>query len=290
MYKEYVRIVKKKINNEKKKLAELDRIYTVIGSDHRFIETKRQKEFIELYKKNIDSKIKKIEVKIEELSELVKSPSNVLNEVNFNLGISFDDKELLDEYYQLDEYYKNSNAGKKLEKIEDLVLVHKTNYLPENDVMYSKCKTGAKDRSRVYFNHKEMIYNYESCRNTLHFTINAVVSDHDQGSWSDRIYGVIIPFDKVNKENLIATSSADTYFKGEIKLPSGSIIVCPKGSEEMVKSKNSNVTVISYTNDISLDDTIKCILMYKNYKIENVGAHEYIGISSSKDEKDLKKY
>lgn len=95
----------------------------------------------------------------------------------------------------------------------DLVLVHKTNKLPDkNGVLYPP-----------------VLANPGELRATIHFSLNGPVNEHNRGNaWDSCKYAVIVPLEKLDskaKSQVMAFNPADTYFLGPITLPKGSFIV-----------------------------------------------------------------
>lgn len=117
----------------------------------------------------------------------------------------------------------------KLEQMapDNLVLVHMTNYLPNNGIIKST-REATKDANGV-----------GRCRDTVHFAMNHGVYEHQYGnSWNSMKYAVLAPLKGVmessKKENIVGGAITDFFIKKSVKLPEGSVIVrhnpdIPKG-------------------------------------------------------------
>ena len=96
-------------------------------------------------------------------------------------------------------------------KPEALVLVHMTDYEPENNVILStRDKLGGS-------------------RNSVHFTLNHAVTEHRSGSWDKMKYAIIMPYETTIKSNskrkFIEGMPNDLYTNGSVKVPEGSIMI-----------------------------------------------------------------
>lgn len=114
---------------------------------------------------------------------------------------------------------KEFRNGKYIEK-GDLVLVHRTDYFPENGAI----------KTRLYSNP-------EILRDTVHFCLNGPVSSHEYGNWDDKKYTLLVPLDRLSDETLNKMQNinpADTFFLGDFELPEGSVIL---GAYEHTKGR-----------------------------------------------------
>jgi hypothetical protein len=93
-----------------------------------------------------------------------------------------------------------------------LFLVHATDVLPENGVIVSD------QRDRPGF------------RPTTHFSLGELVRPHHRGSWEFRNYAVIVPYAKI-VDQLVNILPQDTIALGDVKLPQGSVLVVPEGTQ-----------------------------------------------------------
>ncbi len=139
---------------------------------------------------------------------------------------------------------------KPIEKIEDiapnnLVLVHMTDYFPENAQILS-AKNALKDNNGASPN-----------RSTVHFALNHVVNEHIAGyDWHSMKYGIILPYDaaikNLNKKNILGGKINDFFVRGNVQLPDNSIIV--KHNPDIEKGK------------LKITDASKTLKDFKNTK------------------------
>lgn len=70
------------------------------------------------------------------------------------------------------------NNGKEIKNISDLILIHKTNYMPENGVIKSSRDSGALLDHYFKVGEKEYSGKHLHERNTVHFCVNGEVESH----------------------------------------------------------------------------------------------------------------
>lgn len=178
-------------------------------------------------------------------------------------------------------YYVNKEN--KIEDIADIALVHKTKFCPRKNKIETGMETEATTVTQMEFSGKKYDVEYMVGQNSIHFALNGPVGDHDYGSWSDCDIAIIIPFDKVDKTNLLAVAPADTYFEGGVTIPEGSVILCSESKVAELKNNVKNVQIIAYKNT-ALDDAIKCVLHVKGYKVKGVSNHSWYPCNSTLSE------
>ena len=273
MYKTFQELMNKKIVELEETKHDLQKkMEAIINEKISFFDINKKRK-LQLKKMNITkiyNQILELEEQVKKLKNKSFIGSDEISEI-IKSGIELDLSDV--EYLNSKKY---DNESKHIERIEDILLVHKTDFAPIKGVIYSPKSTNAKKKDTFMFNNKEYEYEYLAENDTLHFCLNAHVTDHDLGHWEDRKYAVILPFDKVNKENLIRTDPHDTYFLNEVILPEGSTIICPENDKEKISKQNPNVEIITYNNSISLDQAIECVILYKGYKIQEVNTHGWI--------------
>ena len=161
-------------------------------------------------------------------------------------------------------------------KLEDLILVHRTNYSPTSSKIKSDKEACATVSSKITLNGKEYEFPVELDRNTVHFAINGEVSEHIEGNaWNSMKYTVMIPFVDVPREQIIAARQEDTYTRGGVNLTDNSWIICPKQEREKIKSQNPEVRVIGYEGE-NAKDCAPAILSAIGYKAEEIGMHSWL--------------
>lgn len=92
-----------------------------------------------------------------------------------------------------------------------LVLVHMTEYLPENGkILSTRDKIGGS-------------------RNSVHFTLNHPVSTHRFGCWEEHKYAIIMPYESTVNINesgkFVEGMPNDIYTNGSVKIPEGSVVL-----------------------------------------------------------------
>jgi hypothetical protein len=160
------------------------------------------------------------------------------------------------------------NENKKIDSIEDLVMVHVTDYMPKGRIS-SPLETH-KEMQRYceidYGNGKkdQIPFIERSFRNTVHFCLNCQVTSHEFGNWDIRKYAVFIPMDKINGQ-IKGGREVDTYTIGGVNLSSESYILCPANEVQEMKKINPGVNIIGYEGqNVSLYvDTVISLLGYK---------------------------
>lgn len=249
-----------------------------------------------------------IEYKRKKVEELINSPlvvyeekTRLINEFNSFLRNSFQNdcfvvtqensKEILklvlegkiplvmdenDRYIVLGTDMINAkNSINPFKSISDLVAVHKTEIAPKGDKISTKESNGVS--GEIIFNdpvtkdvHR---VSYSSGSDTIHFTLNCPVENHDSGNdWNSYKYAVMVGLDKLDKSKLLDVKSEDTYIDGDAELGSEYILFCPLGEREAMHKDNPNATIIEY-DGISLNDAISAMIIFSGRKLEPYGPY-----------------
>ena len=281
MYKDFQDLISNKIKILENKIKTLDLQIDDINSHNSFFDifNKRKNDML-LYLGNY---IKRLENIIEKLKTIDFEESKEIEQL-ISLGVDLDSSDY--------EYFKRSktkNLKRKIEKIDDLILVHKTNTLPKEGTLYSPRDGHAKSHDKFVLNDKEYNYEYLVGNNTLHFCLNGPVTNHSYGSWADRRYGILIPAYNVERHNLIRFEPEDTYFQNKLKLPKGSMIICPSSERENASKQNPDVDIITYDESITLSEAIECAIYYKGYKVKEITNNNWFEIMGEDDVNNLSK-
>ena len=137
---------------------------------------------------------------------------------------------------------KIDDSDKKIESIEDLILVHKTDFYQE-DAIKTPYDTKKSDKIEfiIHFNNEKHVYEIpiRDYRNTVHFCLNGGVESHIYGSWDEKKYAIFLPLAS-NKDKIVAGRECDLFSEGSVPLNETAYILCPK--DEMAKMKESNPT------------------------------------------------
>ena len=239
-------------NNEmiKNKIGELKKIY----------EEQKLSEVIDRYEKIKNAKnIKELDYTFDELIKL-------LNENNIPLVLSAKDEILENECE-----FKN---------LDDLVLVHKTKYMPSNNEIKTTSNSNASANRIIQIDDNTTIdVDIKLFRETIHFAVNGEVTSHEKGDFNNRKYAIIIPLKNV--KNIKTFSPVDTYTLGNVDI-SGGYILCPKEEMEEAKTKNPKLNVIGYEGQDVMGYANVLITML-GYKYEDMDKHAWFNESDCKN-------
>ncbi len=179
------------------------------------------------------------------------------------------------------------------DKESDVILVHKLQYLPQQDTIKTFDSTKYQEfiqfvDPKTQISHKVP---YVPGNDTIHFTLNCPVDNHMYGNdWDHYPYAVLVPFDRIDKATLLDTKTEDTYFDGDTYLGQLYYILCPKGEASYVGAHNPHARVIEYEG-ISLNKAIKALISYTGRKAKEYGAfgwgRDFEYFPQDRDEKTL---
>lgn len=191
------------------------------------------------------------------LSQSRNDISIILNyyiENNIQIILTEDDKKYLMKKIS-ESHYKEAffQEKRRIEKLEDIMLVHKTNFAPINNEIGTRFSSKVVDIANVTISGKQYDINLRPRRNSVHFSVNHEVMPNNGGSWSLCKYAVLIPLLSVPKWQFVSNNCVDTFTNGKISLNNKAYIICPKEDVDEIKRKNSNVTVIGYEGTNVLD-------------------------------------
>lgn len=157
-------------------------------------------------------------------------------------------KEMLKEYSE----HGRGRTQKQTNELKDLILVHKTKYPPIDNCI--KAPRDIEEAMQPYYkpiNILGKIYNrnLKHERNTVHFSVNGEVLDHQFGNFSKRKYIIMIPGDKIEKKKFIGGELDDLYTNGTYEIPKGAIIICPANEVAEMKKNNKGQAVFGYEGE-----------------------------------------
>lgn len=138
--------------------------------------------------------------------------------------------------------------------INDFILVHKTNFMPEASMIKTTMEAGGTKEGSLIIEGTEFKFDYLIPRNTIHFAVNSEVSPNTGGGdfWNHTKYTILIPMADIPKTTIREAAPSDTYVEGNVKLTNNAWILCPESEIELVKQKNPCVNVVGYEGDKSL--------------------------------------
>ncbi len=166
---------------------------------------------------------------------------------------------------------KEYEMGKPINKIDDLVLVHLTDYLPQDGVIKSP-KDAKIPLKREYAGREYIIMRQ---RDTVHFSVNGAVSSHMFGNWNNSKYGIIIPLNKIEKEKFVGGKGVDFYSKGSVKIPEGAYILCPNVELEDVKKNVPGIEAVG-VDDENIVEYVNPFLDELGYNVQHIGQDNWI--------------
>lgn len=137
------------------------------------------------------------------------------------------------------------NNPERYDGMENFVLVHKTNYIPEGGRIRTAKESNVTNDG--YFALDRVgSYKYAVERNTIHFSVNGEVSSHSYGNWDDTKYAIVIPLGDMPIKNLRSAAVMDTFFESGIQMPKKAIFLCPEEDLDKVKAQNPDLQIIAY--------------------------------------------
>ena len=140
-----------------------------------------------------------------------------------------------------------NKSGKKVKSLDDIILVHKTTGIPQDDrinplmaeLTETQTITATVDGRKVS---KEV--EMPRGHNSIHFCMNAEVKDHHGSSWDHCDVIVMQPLTEKLYEDVVCLNPADTFFGKKIDLE-GALIVCSnKEKYEEALRTNPKSTII----------------------------------------------
>lgn len=272
MLKDKVNLLQKKEIEaiEKKKAQRLDELML---EGKGFFEISQDEQY-----NSLDREIVRIENEIEAMS--IQEQFDFL--MQNNQEIVFDERDI-EQGVDRDVNYLSNNAKDRyhldskrmierqkemsIKGIDDIILVHKTDYISEG----GKLET-AKSGGRMLESTREiggMTYKleYKSGRDTLHLSANAEVAKHKMGDWNNKKYAILIPGKDMPTEQLVGGKPADLIFRGNISIPQNSYILCPENEIEQMKKQGTNAKIMGYRGE-SVTGYADLLLQALGYKKE----------------------
>lgn len=177
---------------------------------------------------------------------------------------------------------KNEKIEQNDEKIRDesdVVLIHKTNYMPKSNQIQTY-KSVVRYKEKVIFGEDEYEISYPEGRNTIHFSANHEVTAHLSGSWSTK-YAIIIPFSDIPKDRIGSACSVDTFVKGNVQLNNNAYILCPIGQGKIVRESNPNAKVIEYDGEL-VDGFANSLISYLGYPVKKASSVSWHDLDEQK--------
>lgn len=169
-----------------------------------------------------------------------------------------------------------------------LIGVHKTRYIPENNMIRTAKDSNVKEKRKITLNGVNYEYSFKNERNTIHMALNDEVSSHTFGSWDDCKYSILVPLEDIPNEKIGQAAPIDTFTKGSLELTNNAWILCPKEEVSKIKHKNPLVHVLGYEGE-NVKGFSKPFLTQLGYRGEDVGMWNWESEESIKQFCDLMK-
>ena len=275
------------------------------GLFSKFFKTKKYKTYLKLLEEHEQVK-EKYESKKEEVDKLQSTEelSKEINELQAEWDRTYGDIKYIVEYFKENNIplvmtksdfeitirkmknAKESGNNRKMEKLEDVMLVHKTNYSPKDNTIGTRTSSNVVDSIDVTIGGKVYFINVKPRRDTVHFAVNHEVTANSGGSWNDCKYIIIVPLLSIPKEQFGSNRCADTFTNGKVILDSNCYILCLKEEMERVQKDNPNVTVVG-CEDTEVMNYGNAFLWGLGYSVEDGNDWGYNDVSRQNDYHDL---
>ena len=210
------------------------------------------KEIIERYERIRNAK------KLSELGLNFKQAEDIFNEKG--LPMVLDEKDTIME------------NGAKIDKLDDLVLIHKTNYAPSDGIIKTAKEAGATMSSTLNLDGETYEISIPRARETIHFCVNGEVSSHAYGSWEKSKYAAIVPL--ANVPNIVVFNPVDTYSKGNVEINNGNFL-CPLEEVDKIKANNPGLSVIGYKGKEDVSGFANAFITALGYKYERGNEYDW---------------
>lgn len=239
-------------------LAELqreDEIKAKIKNNEEEIAREYKKDLMSSKAEKLKTENYKLKDKLNKLERLKEEKSRIESASLYDLGMDFQEAvEFLQRYNieivlteeDKDNLYSKDSSKREYKSTDDFILVHKTDYIPEESKIRTSKESKVKLKGEMKIGDQHYDYQYSSERDTIHCAVNGEVGDHEFGSWHNCPYAILIPFNSVPKEQIGIAATQDTVLKGGVNLQNNAYILCPRGKKEEIQAKNPNVNVIEY--------------------------------------------
>ena len=215
--------------------------------------------------KEINKKLQ--EFKIQFASDNVKTIIEYNKKNNILNILTEEDKKYVEGQIESSISSEFSMFKREINSVEDIMLIHKTNYAPKDEVIGTRLSSEVIDTSEVIINGVKYDVKVRPVRDTVHFSVNHEVSSHGGGNWDDCKYAVLVPLLSIPKEQFGSNRVVDTFTKGKVKLTDQAYIICPQEEIEKVQKDNPKVTIISYEGT-NVKDYAKILLWMLGYSVE----------------------
>lgn len=156
---------------------------------------------------------------------------------------------------------------------EDRILVHCTNYFP-NDGVIKTLYDGKKEFTHpIKVNGEEKEVDYRHHRHTAHFVTNGVVGNTGDGNiWENMKYIVFEPA-SFHKDQIVNDSFSDMFTNGSVKLSDKAILMVEKDAyDKLTEEQKQNYNIILYTGNFR--QAVQNLLVLGNQKLALTDAQD----------------
>ena len=217
-----------------------------------------------LYEKTLFAQtLKDLDLNLEEAKEILKE-----NQKDCILDLS--DKVPINREY------------KKLKDISNYVLITKISYAPNNGKIETPKNIGDKEKSNIILNGKNYEYEYNKEINTIRFTINDEQMYKTERENLEKKYAIIINLKDIDKEKIKVLSPVNTIVDGNLEIPKGSYIICPKNELNEIRVSNKDINVIGYVGD-NVNGYARSFISMLGYRIEKLDVWSWINPLAQED-------
>ena len=168
--------------------------------------------------------------------------------------------------------YSNNYTSRVIPE-EDRILVHCTNYFP-NDGIIKTLYDGKKEFTiPIEVNGEEKEVDYRHHRHTAHFVSNGVVGNTGDGNiWENMKYIVFEPA-SFHKDQIVNDSFSDMFTNGSVKLSDKAILMVEKDAyDKLTEEQKQNYNVILYTGNFR--QAVQNLLVLGNQKLALTNAQD----------------
>lgn len=246
----------------------------------KFFKTKKYKSYVEAQEisSKIGTDIDKLKIEIMDKTDAFNSSRDKFDSdkrikdlgMSFEEGLEFLEEHGIDVVLEKDDLMLEAHTS-DFESMDDLIFVHKTDHIPQGDVVRSTSNSDVKNKDSIKIKGQTYEYEYGRKRDTVHFAVNGEVGDHAYGSWSKCKYAVLLPGSSVKDNKIGVLASQDTVFEGNVSLDEDSYILVPKDEIENVRKQNEKAKIIGYDGE-NVTGFADDLVSKLGYKQEEVGA------------------
>ena len=168
----------------------------------------------------------------------------------------------------------------KLRKTSELLLIHKTDVIPNSDKILTEAETEESIRTEILIGDSLVSIDIPKFENTVHFTVNGI----DYGDPSK--YALVFNYDDLDKSRVVSALPNDFFLDSAPNIPKGSKLFVPKSELDSInKSSLKNIEIIAYEDDELTEKNILLSSALSTY-MNNYAFHEQDLTSSGWDNKE----